>query len=989
MDTTEDAIDARKELLTGDNLGTEATFQNRMSNLFDKLARGLGWAPNPTKVTHVQWADYANKQFELIEGMFIIIPLPDENSEDSSQLRYELVIHTDIGNVSYAYSLIRTCTIEEAKKHHKDYEERLPPLITACGKEVLNHSTLQKITDLLREKPSWHAGHLVAQFGFLDALKVDAVAEKLNMPEEKQGLYPLHVAVINESEKVITALITNGSRLDIADHMGLTPLHLASTKSIAIIQALKPKGHPCLNMCNKAGETPLLLAALGNKLENIRVLLMFGANINHQEEVLNEEDNQEYWNKLKIVETTKDISHKDLSKGGSLLHWVKTREMTEICLDIGCDTNLTNTSNQSPLHVMVLRNRVQCLVTMLSRGANANLIDHEGNTPLHLAASQCSLTMVQALIVFGSDINAVNKSGETARHMAATHRLDDKTKIAERDKVIYLLHTVGAQRCRVKMFSCTDGCMDEGSFNGVPLYENPLLRSRWVMDEMLSKQQIADGIRWQVQNNPGARGKGRVLCLDGGGIKGLVLTQMLFAIKESLGKPISECFDWISGTSTGGFLALMLATGKSVESVQALYYNLKERVFVGGRPYDAGKLEEILLKEFGEETTMSGIKSPRVMVTSTLADRLPPDLHLFRNYESPAHVLGIEENPCFMKTFLPAEQKLWHAARSSGAAPTYFSASEKFLDGGLIANNPVLDTLTEIEEWNMAARAVGRESEVFTPTVVVSLGCGKAPVQQVDNVDLTMPSLLDLRKSFQSIYNMFNLMVEQACASEGRLVDRARAWCSNIHVPYFRFNPQMSEEIGLDEQDDSLLIRMMWETRAYMTSQVKTLNMLKPLLLPTVTASSPPPTPCHRKTSSSSNASSHSNTPCTPRRGIKKSQKEKNKIKSDKSEVDSMSSAPSPLPSSPVNTPSEQLVSRTDASGSESSSSLVDADVGKSDQQGKSGESPESPESDYFPTDEEPQSQTDGVTDASPTDGDTSDGVPKEENDSAKLSSIE
>lgn len=61
----------------------------------------------------------------------------------------------------------------------------------------------------------------------------------------------------------------------------------------------------------------------------------------------------------------------------------------------------------------------------------------------------------------------------------------------------------------------------------------------------------------------------------------------------------------------------------------------------------------------------------------------------------------------------------------------FHSASEKFLDGGLVGNNPVLDTLTEIEEWNMAVRAKGRESEVFTPTVVVSLGCGKPPVMLV------------------------------------------------------------------------------------------------------------------------------------------------------------------------------------------------------------------------------------------------------------------
>ena len=37
---------------------------------------------------------------------------------------------------------------------------------------------------------------------------------------------------------------------------------------------------------------------------------------------------------------------------------------------------------------------------------------------------------------------------------------------------------------------------------------------------------------------------------------------------------------------------------------------------------------------------MSSIEGVKVNVTTTLADRLPADLHLFRNYEAPIDVLG-------------------------------------------------------------------------------------------------------------------------------------------------------------------------------------------------------------------------------------------------------------------------------------------------------------------------------------------------------------
>jgi len=54
---------------------------------------------------------------------------------------------------------------------------------------------------------------------------------------------------------------------------------------------------------------------------------------------------------------------------------------------------------------------------------------------------------------------------------------------------------------------------------------------------------------------------------------------------------------------------------------------------------------------------------------------------------------------------LVTEQYVWQAARSSGSAPTYFQAFGRFLDGGLMSNNPTLDVLTEIHQYNLALRA--------------------------------------------------------------------------------------------------------------------------------------------------------------------------------------------------------------------------------------------------------------------------------------------
>ena len=62
-----------------------------------------------------------------------------------------------------------------------------------------------------------------------------------------------------------------------------------------------------------------------------------------------------------------------------------------------------------------------------------------------------------------------------------------------------------------------------------------------------------------------------VLSLDGGGIRGLILSLFLEAIETRTGKPISALFDIIAGTSTGGILALALSKPKEPGSQEPAF----------------------------------------------------------------------------------------------------------------------------------------------------------------------------------------------------------------------------------------------------------------------------------------------------------------------------------------------------------------------------------------------------------------------------------
>ena len=66
----------------------------------------------------------------------------------------------------------------------------------------------------------------------------------------------------------------------------------------------------------------------------------------------------------------------------------------------------------------------------------------------------------------------------------------------------------------------------------------------------------------------------RVLSIDGGGIRGIIPALVLAHLELQAGKPCSELFDLMVGTSTGGMLALGLSiddgNGKALFTAQQL-----------------------------------------------------------------------------------------------------------------------------------------------------------------------------------------------------------------------------------------------------------------------------------------------------------------------------------------------------------------------------------------------------------------------------------
>ena len=68
---------------------------------------------------------------------------------------------------------------------------------------------------------------------------------------------------------------------------------------------------------------------------------------------------------------------------------------------------------------------------------------------------------------------------------------------------------------------------------------------------------------------------------------------------------------------------------------------------------------------------------------------------------------------------------MWLAIRSSCSAPSYFRSAGRYLDGGLIANNPTLDVLSEIHKHEKYFKTTTKDDgkkDVTNLQVIVSIG---------------------------------------------------------------------------------------------------------------------------------------------------------------------------------------------------------------------------------------------------------------------------
>lgn len=208
----------------------------------------------------------------------------------------------------------------------------------------------------------------------------------------------------------------------------------------------------------------------------------------------------------------------------------------------------------------------------------------------------------------------------------------------------------------------------------------------------------------------------RILSLDGGGIRGIVSVTIMKKLQElCYNMPITKLFDLVSGTSTGGIIALALVcNSRTVSEIRDVYMKLSAAVFekksknpirlLYGSYYSATTIETELKKEFGEIETAFG-SSPHLVVPVSKVSAKKFKLQLFTSYLPTTTKFVLEAEPTEGEQQQDDSKrlfhfKIWEIARATSAAPTYFppfqtDTGDSYQDGGLLANCPAAVALNE------------------------------------------------------------------------------------------------------------------------------------------------------------------------------------------------------------------------------------------------------------------------------------------------------
>ncbi|NRA65525.1 MAG: patatin-like phospholipase family protein [Pseudobacteriovorax sp.] len=273
----------------------------------------------------------------------------------------------------------------------------------------------------------------------------------------------------------------------------------------------------------------------------------------------------------------------------------------------------------------------------------------------------------------------------------------------------------------------------------------------------------------------------RAMCFDGGGVGGVFTGTILRRIHE-WNSSVLGMTKVFAGTSTGSIIACALALKEPIppEDIVRIYKQAAPEIFtrkwiyrtipfdrIFGTPYQLERLEKALWEVFGEQKL--GDLRKQVFIPTLDGDRRLwggkrrlADAYFFNNISQRDYDLNM---------------RIIDVIQASSAAPLFFRPFQnRYMDGGLILNNPSIGLIAELMDQGIA-----REN-----LVVLSVGTGKiAPYIDSDN-----RKIWDLRRFIKPVV---------ASLTNSNMRVSTKLAHKLLEANYKRFAPSVSKDYQLDE----------------------------------------------------------------------------------------------------------------------------------------------------------------------------------------------
>ncbi len=215
-----------------------------------------------------------------------------------------------------------------------------------------------------------------------------------------------------------------------------------------------------------------------------------------------------------------------------------------------------------------------------------------------------------------------------------------------------------------------------------------------------------------------------ILCLDGGGMRGILTIQLLKKLEEVAGIPCYELFDMVAGTSTGGIISGLITMGLTAAEIEKKYIDLVTQVFdknfLGNRfinpPAFSKEKYRGLLKGLVNDINLQNacmLHDLDLMITSQ--DMSASEETFFSCFK--------QDDGSYYGTY--KEVLLRSVMEATMSAPTYFYPLERFVDGGTTTyNNPALAAFMEAVSYSRADKNEALSQYKITGITLFSFGTG-------------------------------------------------------------------------------------------------------------------------------------------------------------------------------------------------------------------------------------------------------------------------